>query len=464
MRLLLFLTTTLFSLVANGENPPTLRVDYYHSGNAKDESFSLDRVVREPLAFSGNLDKPIDTTLRGKYMFEILDVASRRLTWSRSFSSIYGEWETTGEAQQMNRTFHESLRFPRPTQKFEVVLKKRDSSNAFREIWRIELDPNDYLVHEESAAYHDSVVPIVNHGDSATKVDILLLGDGYTAGETNEFIAKARELVDALFSTAPFSQRRQDFNVWALAPAADESGVSRPSTGVYRDSPLGATYDAFRIERYVLTNDNREWRRIASSASYDFVEILTNSETYGGGGIYGLFSTAAANNRWVDNLFIHEFGHHFAGLADEYYTSSVAYTPPEEITEPYEPNVTALLDSKKLKWAKFARADTPLPTPWPKEEYETHSLASQARRAAMRAENVSEAEMDRLFMDSQRTVVDMFSAAPYKDTIGAFEGAIYQANGYYRSEQNCIMFTRTTDHFCRVCAAAIEDIIDEYTN
>jgi hypothetical protein len=447
---------------ANAENPRTLRVDYYHSGNVNVEMFSLDRVVLEPLQFSGNLNQPVDRTLRGKYSFEVVDPASGDIAWSRSFSSIYGEWETTGEARQMNRTFHESLRIPNQENEFDLVLKKRDARNEFGEIWRIRLDPDDYLVHQESAAYADHVVAIEVNGDSATKVDVLLLGDGYTADEQNDFIAKARELTELLFATSPFRERREDFNVWALAPPANQSGVSRPSTGTYRDSPIGATYDAFRSERYVLTNNNGDWRRIASSVPYDFVEILTNSETYGGGGIYGLFSTAAANSEWAGYLFVHEFAHHFAGLADEYYTSSVAYEAPAELVEPYEPNVTALLDPDKLKWRHLVKADTPLPTPWPKDAYEEHSLAYQARRANMRAENVAESEMNRLFADNQIIVEGMFSEAPYADAIGAFEGALYQSKGYYRSEQNCIMFTRTED-FCGVCSAAIEEVIDEYT-
>jgi len=447
---------------ANAENPRTLRVDYFHSGNVDVEMFSLDRVVLEPLQFSGNLGQPIDHTLRGKYSFEVVDPDSGDIAWSRSFSSIYGEWETTGEARQMNRTFHESLRLPNQDNEFDLVLKKRDSQNVFEEIWRIRLDPDDYLVHRESAAYADHVVAIEVNGDPASKVDILLLGDGYTAEEQENFIGKARELTELLFATSPFRERRQDFNVWALAPPAKESGVSRPSTGAYRDSPVGATYDAFRSERYVLTNNNDDWRRIASSVPYDFVEILTNSDTYGGGGIYGLFSTAAANSDWAGYLFIHEFGHHFAGLADEYYTSSVAYEAPAEVVEPYEPNVTALLDPEELKWRHLMDPDTPLPTPWPKDAYEEHSLAYQARRANMRAENVAESEMNKLFADNQHILEGMFSEAPYTDSIGAFEGALYQAKGYYRSEQNCIMFTRTED-FCRVCSAAIEEVIDEYT-
>lgn len=456
------LISLLFSPVVLAANPQTLRVDYYHSGNATTEMFSLDRLVLEPQTFSGNLAQPEDTTLRGKYVFEIVDPESGSIAWSRSFSSIYGEWETTGEARSMNRTFHESLRFPNQEQAFEIILKKRDPTNLFVEVWRVRLDPNDYLVHREKDAYAEHVVAIEHNGNSATKVDVLLLGDGYTAEEQPAFLAKARELTNLLFSTPPFSERRSDFNIWALAPPAAESGVSRPSTGVYRDSPVGASYDAFRSERYVLTNDNREWRKIASSTPYDFVEILTNSETYGGGGIYGLFSTAAANSEWAGYLFVHEFAHHFAGLADEYYTSSVAYEAPDEIVEPYEPNVTALLDPDNLKWRHLVSEETPLPTPWPKEAYEEHSMAYQVRRASMRKENVSENEMNSLFNENQDIVEGMFSSAPHAHDVGAFEGAIYQASGYYRSEQNCIMFTRTKD-FCRVCAAAIEEVIDEYT-
>jgi hypothetical protein len=449
--------------VGNASAPVrTLRVDFYHSGNRDTEMFSLDAVVLEPLAFPGNLARPIDASLRGKYEFTITDVASGDVLWSRSFSSIFGEWQTTGEAKTLNRTFHESLRFPAPPKPFRVVLGKRGDDHRFETVWEIALDPADFLVHRESAAYGKDVVAIEQNGDPGQKVDLLLLGDGFTAAEHEAFLARARELTDVFFATSPFRERRRDFNVWALAPAAAESGVSRPSTGVYRDSPIGATYDAFRSERYVLTYANRQWRQIASSAPYDFVEILVNSDTYGGGGIYGLYSTAAAYSEWAPYLFVHEFGHHFAGLADEYYTSAVAYEAPAKITEPDEPNVTALLDSDHLKWKHLVDNSTPLPTPWPKAAYEEHSLAYQARRTKMRADNVPETAMNALFHEDQKFVEGLFSAAPYRNAIGAFEGALYEAKGYYRSEMDCIMFSRTTD-FCRVCADAIGQVIDEYT-
>lgn len=460
LRLAAFLCALCACPAFAADAPATMRVDYFHSGNQSAEMFSLDQVVIEPLPWTGNMAQPIDKTLRGKYLFEI--ITDGKTAWSRSFSSIYGEWETTGEAREINRSYHESVRFPAQNEAFELVMKKRGPGNVFEEVWRIELDPADVLVHRESAMYEDQVVAIHESGDPATKVDLLLMGDGYTADEDDAFIAKAKELTQILFSTSPFKERTDDFNVWAVAPAAAQSGVSRPSTGTFRDSPIGATYDAFRSERYILTFDNKAMRRIASSAPYDFIEILTNTEVYGGGGIYGLFSTAAANSEWAPYLFVHEFGHHFAGLADEYYTSSVAYEAPAEITEPYEPNVTALLDPHNLKWKHLMTPNTPLPTPWPKAQYEEHSLAYQERRREMRAANVSEAEMNALFRYTREYVEKLFDESGQNGIVGAFEGGNYQAEGYYRSEQNCLMFTRI-ESFCAVCAEAIGKVIDEYT-
>ena len=449
----------LLSSVAQA-TPATMRVDYFHSGNHETEMSSLDQVVIEPLPWPGNLAQPLDKTLRGKYLFEV--IRDGNIAWSRSFSSIYGEWETTGEAREINRSFHESVRFPAQDKTFELVLKKRDAANEFVEVWRIELDPGDVLVHRESAVYEDQVVAIHEGGNPTTKVDLLLLGDGYTADEHDAFIDKARELTRVLFETSPFKERKDDFNVWAIAPPAAQSGVSRPSTGTFRDSPIGSTYDSFRSERYILTFDNKSMRRIASSAPYDFIEILTNTEVYGGGGIYGLFSTAAANNEGAPYLFVHEFGHHFAGLADEYYTSPVAYEAPAEIIEPYEPNVTALLDPDNLKWMHLVTPNTPLPTPWPKVEYEEHSIAYQEKRRAMREANVSEDEMNALFRYTREYVERLFDKSGQEGKVGAFEGGNYQATGYYRPQQNCIMFTRI-EPFCAVCAEAVHEVIDEYT-
>ncbi|MEQ9562184.1 MAG: peptidase M64 N-terminal domain-containing protein, partial [Woeseiaceae bacterium] len=200
---LLLLTLSLVDLRAAlaEDSVRTMRVDFYHSGNRDMEMFSLDEVLLEPLPWPGNVLQPIDTTLRGKYLFEVRDSESGQVLWSRSFSSIYGEWETTAEARQLNRTFHESLRFPAPARPFQVSVSKRNADNGFDLAWQIELDPDDYLVRREPAAYADDVVAIEYNGDPAEKVDLLLLGDGFTAAERDVFLEKARELTAIFLST-----------------------------------------------------------------------------------------------------------------------------------------------------------------------------------------------------------------------------------------------------------------------
>ncbi len=324
-------------------NSGTMRVDYYHTGNAKEERFSLDRVVLEPLPWPGNPARPIDTTNRGKYLFVVTDPASGQVLYSRGFSSIYGEWETTAEAGTVNRTFSESLRFPAPDKPIRIVLKKRDPRNVFREAWIVNVDPADKFVAPGAAPDAGALIALHESGDPATKLDLLILGDGYTRQERAKFERDARRLVATLFATSPFKERRRDINVWGLCPPAAQSGISRPSQHVYRRSPIGATYDAFDSERYVLTFENKAFRDVAANAPYDVVEILTNSATYGGGGIFGLYSTVAADSVWAPYIFVHEFGHHIAGLADEYYTSDVAYLPATDRVEPWEPNATAML-------------------------------------------------------------------------------------------------------------------------
>ena len=442
----------------------TMRVDYYHTGNAREERFSLDRVVREPLPWPGNPSRPIDDTNRGRYFFEVVDAANGRVLYSRGFSSIYGEWETTGEAQKIDRTFEESIRFPAPAAPFKVVVKKRDAKNAFRDTWTVAIDPADKFVLRNTAAPDAGpLIRLHEAGDPATKLDFLILGDGYTAAERGKFERDARKLVATLFATSPFKERQGDINVWGLVPAAAQSGVSRPSQGIYRRSPIGATYDAFDSERYVLTFENKAFRDVAANAPYEVAEILVNSATYGGGGIYGQYSTVAADNAYAPYVFVHEFGHHIAALADEYYTSDVAYLPGADRVEPWEPNVTALLDPATVKWKDLVTAATPLPTPWPKEEFERYTKDIQTRRRAIRAENRPESEMDALFREEERHDTSLLNEGAHAHRVGAFEGANYEARGYFRPQADCIMFTRDNVPFCLVCRRAIEQILDLYT-
>lgn len=440
--------------------PPTMRLDFYHTGDAKQEIFSVDRVVIEPLPWPGDLTRNLDDTNLGKYFFEVRDQKTKRVLYSRGFASIYGEWETTDEAKTLTRTFSESLRFPAPDGVVEIGLKKRDARNNWVDIWSTTIDPANIFIDRSKPTPPAALIPIQKMGDPATKVDLLLLGDGYTRAELKKFEADARRLTKILFATSPFKEHQSDFNVWGLCPAASQSGISRPSTGVYRDSL--STYDAFGSERYVLSFDNRELRKVAQFAPYEFVEILANNRTYGGGGIFNLYSTVAVDNAFANYVFVHEFGHHFAGLADEYYTSAVSYAPATERVEPWEPNATALLDPANLKWKDLVSADTPVPTPWGKDEFEKYSLAIQKRRGEIRKQKLPESVMEALFREELKYEQAMFRKEKYDGKVGAFEGSIYEAKGYYRPEVDCIMFTRT-DHFCAVCRRAIERIVGLYS-
>lgn len=456
-RFSIFLTIICFwSLPAAARD--TLRLDFFHSGTAAAEHFALDQWVREPLPWAGNPRNDRDVLARGKYRFAVHDQVSGELLFSAGFSSIYGEWETTAEAQQLSRGFHESLRFPAPDKAFSLSISKRDSSNSFAILWQTEFDPGTDNLFRENTHYSQDVRTLWQSGHSTSKVDLLILGDGFQAKELEHFHRRARDLAEALFAQPPFQQRRQDFNVRALAPPALESGISKPLKQEFRVSPLGFRYGAFGLPRYMLGFDNKALRRVAGSAPYDALIVLSNSKEYGGGGIYGLYSTAAADALEAEFLVIHEFAHHFAGLADEYFSSNVAYLP-SAVREPYEPNVTALLPGSKLKWANKANSQTPLPTPWPQEQYLKLANQWQSARAQGRQQNRSDDWMYAQRRQHLQRVQALFNSAEHRDAIGAFQGANYSAKAYYRPAMNCVMLHADAD-FCAVCSDAIDAVID----
>jgi hypothetical protein len=334
---------------------------------------------------------------------------------------------------------------------------RRDATQAFVEVWRTRVDPKSPFVNR-AAPPPQALIEVEKHGDPERAVDLLLLGDGYTAAQCDtKFRADATRMANALFAREPFREHRRDFNVWGICAPAAEAGVARPSADVQRRTAVGATYDIFGSERYVLTYQNRAFRDVAAWAPYEFVTILVNSATYGGGGLYNVYSTAAVDSAWADYLFVHEFAHHFAALADEYYTSPVAYTTPATVVEPWEPNVTALLPGSRLKWADLVTPGTALPTPWPKQAFEAYQRPAQAQRAKLRADRRPESEMDALFRDELAFTTRTFE--PQSGQVGAFQGAYYDAGAYYRPEVDCVMFTRNLARFCAVCRRVLSDVI-----
>ena len=457
---------TLLALSAAVSAPPptppppaplrTLRVDYVHSGKAGDERFALDGVALEG-PWPGRPDRLLDDSGLGKYRFEVKGEGGRVL-FSRAFASIYGEWEGTAEAKTVPRAFHESVRFPAPAAPVRVVISGRGEGGLFKELWAAPVDPASPFVDRAPSPAAGRVWAVVENGPPADKVDLLLLGDGYTPADQDKWHRDAQRMAALLFAVSPFREHRADFNVWAIDTPSEWTGVSRPSDGVYRHTPIGATYDAFGSERYVLTFDNKRMREIAAAAPYEFVEIVVNDRKYGGGGIHNLYATVAADSAWAPYLFVHEFGHHFAGLADEYYTSPTSYEPSVGRPEPWEPNATA--DATAGKWRDLITQGLALPTPWAKAEFEAAERDFQGRRRAIRAEKRPEEEMDALFREERDWTTRRL--APFAGKVGAFEGAMYEATGYYRPQADCIMFTRDEVGFCAVCRRAIERVIAMY--
>lgn len=439
----------------------TMRLDYFHTGNSETEHFAVDKIISDG-EWYGSTKTLIDELELGYFFFEVIDQESKTLLYSRGYANIFGEWQWTPEAKEEWGTFHESIRFPWPIKPVTVIVKKRDGQNKFQPIWTTDIDPASRQVNPADIKHTEKVTAIHESGNPQEKMDIVILGDGYSIEEMDKFVSDAKRLGNVLLNAEPFNTRKNDINVWAVETPSQESGITKPHPGVFKRTALSAHYSSFDSERYVLAYDNKTIRNVASAVPYEFMVILINEETYGGGGIYKLYTTVAVDNKFSDYLMIHEMGHHMAGLADEYYSSSTAYEAPSIEIEPWETNITALLDKDNIKWKDIVEDDTPIPTPWNKEEFDAYAYDIQKERKELRAAKVEESVMEELFMRAHNKQDEFFAAEEYKDKVGAFEGAGYNQYGLYRSQLDCIMFTRHTV-FCKVCQRSINNVIDQYS-
>lgn len=443
----------------------TMRVDYYHTGTKGEEKISLDKVYEEG-QWPGSRVNLLDTLNLGEYMVRVFDEPTSALIYSRGFSSMFNEWQTTDEALAgIYRTFHETVRFPMPKRKVQVTINRRDKQMDFHEVFSTVIDPNSPTeVNREEREPMFKVTPIMTNGKSSEKVDVVILGDGYRKEDLEKLRRDARHFTDVMFGTNPFKERKNDFNVWLIEVISQDSGIDKPDKNIWKNTALGTMYNTFGSARYILTEENRVLRDIASAAPYDFINILVNDNRYGGGGIYNLYTTCytradAAGQEWqMDYVYVHEFGHSFGGLGDEYYTSQISYNDfYQKGVEPWEPNLTALTDKNNLKWKSFVEPGTPIPTPWDKKMYDS--------LGAVRG------KLDRLAPDYYqkrepliRAQDSLLKNAQYKGKVGAFEGAGYVSEGIYRPAVDCRMFSLSLVDFDPVCSEAIKRVIDFYSN
>jgi IgA Peptidase M64/Peptidase M64 N-terminus len=455
----------------------TLRIDYLQGGDATDEFVILDRLHRQG-TWAGSRTHRIDPSEVGRTLIEVRETGSDALLFSRRLDSYFGEYRTTTEAAKgVKRLYHATALVPYPKTKVKLRIKSRQKDRTDKTLLETEVDPDAPTIAREPANQAVKVIDVHNSGDPHGKVDVAIIAEGYTTADEAKLKADLERFKGVFFSIEPFTSAKSRFNLRGVWLPSQDRGCDEPSRGIWKSTAIGASFDSLGSERYMLTEENKALRDVAAHAPYDVLYIIVNSPRYGGGGIYNLFCTFTADNQWSPYVFLHEFGHHFAALADEYYTSSVAYTDffPSGI-EPIEPNVTALLDPSKLKWKSLITPGTPLPTPWEKSTFDEKEIAYQKTRETLNT-RIGEAsrsgkpakEVDALKADAERLSLDhsnemdaLLLKSPLLNKVGAFEGAGYTSKGLYRPSLDCIMFSKGTKPFCPVCRQALERVIDYY--
>jgi hypothetical protein len=457
----------------------TMRIDYFHIGDAASEVVTIDHIYKYGI-WAGSLNNLLDNLNNGAYHYKIYDAASGKLIYSLGFDSYFKEYQTSEEAANgIKRTYHESAIIPFPKNKIKFVLEKRDKQNKFNEAFSTEIDPFDlYIIKDAVKDKNAKIYKIHSNGDPHKKVDVVILGDGYSAKDQKKFEKDLKRYTEIFVSHEPFKKNKDKFNIYGILKTSEESGIDEPGADIYKNTTLSTTFYSLGSERYVLTEDNKTLRDLAVNVPYDAIYIMCNSSRYGGGGIYNFYCTFVSDNQFSPYIFLHEFGHSFGGLADEYYTSDVAYN--EFYTaglEPVEPNITRFLDKEKLKWKDLITPGIELPTPWEKGNYDSADYAWQKERrelnkkiGELKRNRMPQMEIDKA--QNEYNIKDKIHSdevdkyllsSKYWNKIGAFEGAGYSAKGMYRSMLDCLMFSKGTKPFCKVCEKRVEEVIKHFS-
>ncbi len=392
----------------------SLRVDFALSGNNRTQAAALQQMREEPF-WGGPVKNLIDELNYGGYHVNVYDKASNKLIYSRGFNTLFEEWRTTEQAAVEIQSWTNSVSIPYPKSPIVLEITGREKEDMqFHPLMKLDVDPTSIFI-DRGKLKDNKVTQVQYKGEPAKKVDLVFIGEGYTAAEQELFLKDANLFTESLFKTAPFHNHREDFNVWAVNVVSEESGTDMSGEGIYKNTALNSGFYTFGVSRYLTTPDMKSIRDAVWNVPCDAIFILVNEERYGGGGMYNFYAIGTAHNQKTQEVFVHEFGHSFAGLADEYFQSEVAYDEASFYNikhEPWEPNITTLVNFDK-KWKNMLPAGLPIPTP----------------------------------LDDA-----------HKDSIGVFEGAGYLSKGIYRPMDHCMM--RDLVPFCPVCSRAIVNMVD----
>ncbi len=456
-----------------------LRIDFYMIGDAKEEFITIDHLYQEEI-WPENTNNLIDTFNNGRYAVKVYDVASNQLVYSKGFDCMFGEYKTTTPALNgVKRTFNRSLHIPFPKRPILFVIESRDKKNLLHPLFSENIDPSDYHIIRETTHSNDFIYEALKNGDPHQKVDLAFLAEGYTAEDKDKFKSDVDRFSGYLFEIEPYKSNKQKFNAYGVLRPSAESAMDEPRQGVFKKTVLNASFNAFDLDRYMLTEEGKKLREIAARVPYDAIIILVNSKRYGGGGIYNDYCITTVDSPASKGVFVHEFGHSFAGLADEYYMSDVSYNDfyPKGV-EPLEPNITALLNPSEVKWKELLSLGIQIPTDWGKEKRESLQAERQKNRQAMRQELESakekglsekqvkgiEEKFRKADQEINRQLEEVRKQYSYlEDKVGVFEGAGYAAKGLYRPMIYCLMISSPKGEFCLVCQKAIARMINYYS-
>ncbi len=395
----------------------TLRLDYIFSGNDTKQVIGLDE-LSETDHWAGRRHHLAELPLKGNGQITVRDAKTKTTLYKTSFSSLFQEWVQTDEAKKVTRSFQNSFLVPYPQKEVEIQITLLDNKKQVVSELKHVVNPTDILIHKMDNKKTSPYEYLLKSGSYEDCIDIAILGEGYTDKESRLLKKDAQIAVESLFRHEPFKSLKSRFNIALVNSPSEESGISTPRLNEWKDTQFNSHFDTFYSERYLTTNQTKKIHEVLAGIPYEHIIVLANSTVYGGGGIYNAFTLTSSHHSFFEPVVVHEFGHSFGGLADEYFYENDATTDTYDLkTEPWEQNVTTLVNFSE-KWEDMLAKGTPVPTP----------------------------------------------AAEQKDyKIGVFEGAAYSAKGIYKSATDCRMRTNTAEAFCPVCQRALERLIRFYT-
>lgn len=388
----------------------TCRVDFHFVGDHQNTWMALSQIQQEPF-WGGRTSRMNVEAGLGDFRYRVLDSVSNTLIYTDGFSALFHEWQSTPEAKTALKSFEQTIIFPFPHKTVKVFVDKRTNFDSWENIGELLVNPKDKLIRINKAE-RVPVQPWITQADVSKAIDIAILAEGYSAKEKAKFYKDAERLKKQLLSHEPFKKYASRLNFYAVAAVSEESGISKPHEDSWKKTAMASHYHTFYAPRYLTTMSVFKTRDFAGQVPYDAIYILANSQTYGGGGIYNHYALTSSDGRNSTYVTVHEFGHSFAGLADEYFREGAdvldgMYTLEKE---PWEPNITTMVNFD-AKWKKSLPANFTHPTP---------------------------------VADS--TAVE----------VGLYEGGGYLTKGIFRPSYNCRMRTNIADKFCPVCDKSVE--------